>query len=225
MKRYLDFADSEIFAEFTDVEVLYDDENGFLLYGKDDCIANCYAADETAAKIISELIPKTVALVSVHGDVLKSVLTSGNFVIKDDCFQFEYHGNALKLPESDFFVRKLCVSDFNKIKTFYDDENYIKKLLEKGVFYGALDGENIIGAIGEHERGTIGLLYVNPKYRRMGVAKLLSVFKINETLSAQKTPVLHVVSGNVASYNLQKNVGYEVLPDKIYWLKPKEFYE
>lgn len=225
MKRYLDFADSEIFAEFADVEVLYDGENGFLLYGNADCIANCYAADETAAKIISELIPKTVALVSVHGDVLKSVLTSGNFVVKDDCFQFEYYGNVLKLPESKFFVRKLCVSDFYKIKAFYDDENYIKKLLEKGVFYGAFDGENLIGAIGEHERGTIGLLYVNPKYRRMGVAKLLSELKINEALRVQKTPVLHVVSGNIASYNLQKKVGYEVLPDKTYWLKPKEFYE
>ncbi len=226
MSLYTDFADSKWFYSFPDTEVLFENENGFLLYGKDDGLANCYAADEVTAKAIVKLIPKNVTLVSVRGDFIKNVLLNCGFVIQDDCFQFEYYGKPLNSPKSEFTIRKIGINDFDKIAAFYHSSvEYIKNLLKKGVFLAAFKDDEIIGAIGEHERGTIGMLFVKPTYRRKGIATLLMTAKTNEVLSKNKVPVLHVKKGNDASFYLQKNIGYELVTDKSYWLKPKDFYE
>lgn len=220
MKKFLSFADSKAFYLCPDAEVLFDDENGFLLFGKSDGLVNCYAKDLKTAKNVVSLIPKETKLISARGEDLKNLLLEKGLSISSNCFQFEYHLDDVVIPKSEYAVRPIGTSFLDKISPFYhNDKEYLRHLLNKGVFLGAFDGQELLGMIGEHSRGTIGLLFVKQNYRRKGIARLLMATKIKSLISQGRTPVLHVIDGNTASFNLQKNMGYDLLEDRVYWLK------
>ena len=64
-----------------------------------------------------------------------------------------------------------------------EDEGYLRDRLESGVMLGAFDGDILIGFIGVHGEGAMGLLQVHPDYRRRGVGKLLEAHQINHHLA------------------------------------------
>lgn len=98
-----------------------------------------------------------------------------------------------------------------------DSEEYIESRIEKGMI-GAFKGKDCIGFVGEHGEGSMGLLEVLPQYRRLGIGSALSKLMINKKLKEGRIPYDHVVIGNDASMEMQKNIGMSFSDSMVVWL-------
>ena len=100
------------------------------------------------------------------------------------------------------------------------DSEYIKKLLRRKWIYGAFLGKELVGFVGRHSDGSMGLLEVLPKYRRMGLGRDLEHFIIGVVLDEKKTPYAHIVLGNEVSMCLQNSVeGVEQANRLVTWFR------
>lgn len=95
----------------------------------------------------------------------------------------------------------------------YTDEEMDEVMRNKGVF-GAISGGALAGFIGRHADGAMGMLEVDPAFRRKGIGECLEKFIIGYVMTCGRTPFCDVVLGNDASFALQEKLG----------LTPSEFY-
>ncbi len=86
----------------------------------------------------------------------------------------------------------------------YDD---ITERISAGAMYGAFDGERMIGFMGLHGEGSLGLLYVDEEYRRHGIGESLQAYIINRVLEKGWIPFTQVSVDNEASWKLQEKLG------------------
>lgn len=110
-------------------------------------------------------------------------------------------------------------------RNYHNDPNdldYIRFLLEKGVFTGAYVGERCAGFIGRHSDGSIGLLDVLPEFRRLGIGAALQRRAVCDELRCGNVPFGQVVWDNHASLALQSAVGMAVSDDHLWWLELKD---
>ncbi len=98
-----------------------------------------------------------------------------------------------------------------------EDEGYLRDRLESGVMLGAFDGDILIGFIGVHGEGAMGLLQVHPDYRRRGVGKLLEAHQINHHLAWGETPYGSVLTANTSSLALQRSLGMTASVPTFHW--------
>ncbi|MBQ3898399.1 MAG: GNAT family N-acetyltransferase, partial [Lachnospiraceae bacterium] len=73
--------------------------------------------------------------------------------------------------------------------------------------YGIFENGEIAGFIGCHGEGSIGMLYIDEKYRHKGYAADLESFMFNRDLEHGRIPYGQVVLGNEASVKLQEKIG------------------
>jgi Acetyltransferases len=107
-------------------------------------------------------------------------------------------------------VRRLTEEDEEElVKTLpYDDEEEMRMLTKTGQMYGAFIAGEFAGRIGLHPEGCMGLLAVNPAFRRRGVGEALEAHLIRELLSRGITPYGQVRRDNAASMALSKALGF-----------------
>ena len=108
--------------------------------------------------------------------------------------------------------------DYVSARQEHNDCRYIKICIELGNMYGAFDCGKIVGFIGMHREGSIGLLYVDEPYRGRGIAEALEAFMVNRMLERGWTPYGHVVCGNKASESLQEKLGFYRAGKTVWWL-------
>ncbi|MDD3261618.1 MAG: GNAT family N-acetyltransferase [Oscillospiraceae bacterium] len=186
------------------------------------------AADEAAAERLAERAPQTPLLFVAHSKADKAAFekcrrASEKFPVKgcNPC-RFAIYTGKKPLPVSpEVSIRQLTLDYAPAISRQYhlfDNLSYIKKLLQKGVFYGAFFEDELAGFIGEHAEGSLGMLEVYPKFRRRGVATALEADAANRSLAKGQVPFGDVIVGNNASFALQHSMGFE-MPEKLhYWL-------
>lgn len=97
-------------------------------------------------------------------------------------------------------------------------EDFIARHLADGWVYGGYnEAGELVGFIGEHDEGAIGMLEVFPEHRRRGYAYELEGFLVNRMLACGRVPFTQVVEGNDASFALQRKLGFTVLPRVQCW--------
>ncbi len=80
--------------------------------------------------------------------------------------------------------------------------------LERSWIAGGYDASGeLVGFIGEHEEGSMGMLEVFPAHRRRGYARALEAALIDDFLAAGRVPYCHVAPANAASLALQASLG------------------
>lgn len=82
---------------------------------------------------------------------------------------------------------------------------------------GYKDNE-LVGFIGEHLEGGMGLLLVFPEHRRKGYAEELEKAYIKHTIDRGFVPFGQVVVGNEPSFKLQEKLGFEKSVNTIIWM-------
>ena len=88
--------------------------------------------------------------------------------------------------------------------------------------WGAFFGEQIVGFMGKHGKGEMGLLFVDPSFRGKKIAMALETYVINHELELGNLPYGAVVEGNEASFRLQEKLGLHASKGMIYWMCRKE---
>ncbi|SEB07244.1 FR47-like protein [Pseudobutyrivibrio sp. ACV-2] len=123
------------------------------------------------------------------------------------------------LPEGTISLAVL-MDDFPFISPEYDliTEDELKEVIEyKNIVLGYTD-EGIVGFIGEHLEGSIGLLYILPEYRRRGYASELEKEMFRRTREKGYIPFGQVVTTNDASIKLQESMGLTKSEGTVLWM-------
>ena len=87
------------------------------------------------------------------------------------------------------------------------DETELKKIVERKSMLFGYHEDHLVGFIGEHLEGSMGLLYVFPEYRRMGFAAALENAKIAEVMQKGFVPFAQIDKNNLPSLGLQEKIG------------------
>lgn len=84
----------------------------------------------------------------------------------------------------------------------------LERMLGSRRVLGGFEDGRLVGFIGEHEDGSLGLLEVFPESRRRGWGSALVATKANRQLAAGFTPWAQVWPGNEASLSLMASLGF-----------------
>ena len=141
------------------------------------------------------------------------------FSEKLECFQVAYYG---KRPSTDTAL-SIRTADKNDLPTLTANYRLISpEELEKVVMRGSVllgyDGDRLVGFIGEHLEGSMGLLYVFPEYRRRGFGAALQRRLIAKTMDEGYIPFGQVEKDNAGSLELQKKLGMTISDKLILWM-------
>ncbi len=138
------------------------------------------------------------------------------------CLQFVYtRKEPLPNPHAD--VRVLDENHLDFVCAGYEmhTRQELAERIRKKAMLGIFVKDELAGFIGEHSEGSMGMLYIAPKYRRQGLAAKLYTEMINRTLKMDRTPYCQVFEDNEASIRLQKKLGLYQAKGNIYWVGPK----
>ena len=136
------------------------------------------------------------------------------------CRQFAYTSD--KKPEMDerFTYRVLTASDAEYVKTHYAHgyEPDIDRALCAGRIIGAEYEGKLAGFIGMHGEGSVGMLEVDPAYRRLGIGTALEKYMFRRHMEKGHTAYGQVFVDNDGSLALQKSIGIEASKELIWWM-------
>ena len=141
------------------------------------------------------------------------------FSEKTECFQVAYYGEKPPCSAA-LTVRTADMGDLPMLTESYQlisPEELEEVVRRQGVLLG-YDGDRLIGFIGEHLEGSMGLLYVFPDYRRRGFAAALQTRLIARTMEQGLIPFGQVEKDNRVSLALQRKLGMARSDDLIVWM-------
>lgn len=92
------------------------------------------------------------------------------------------------------------------------DEAEVRRRLAAGTILGAFEGDDLVGFVGEHQEGSIGMLEVFAGHRGKGWGEALAATKANEMLSRGYTPWTEIYPYNKASLRIHEKLGFTVYP-------------
>jgi ribosomal protein S18 acetylase RimI-like enzyme len=137
------------------------------------------------------------------------------------CYQYVYPGNSPIEYQKRLEVSSPTREEMKIVKKNYKNlsENDLDELNALGYLYAAHDSDgNMVGFVGSHFEGSMGLLEILPQYRRMGYGYELECFIINKFLEMGLIPYCQVKIRNDKSKNLQSKLNMTKAPGQVDWL-------
>lgn len=200
--------------------VIYASDKGVMIYNLS---GDSYSisAEGDIEKILVCAKPDADAFL-VHQECF-APLVKNQFGLKNEmrCFTAVYTKPQGPEYKTDCEIKQLTLDYLDTVVATYShvsNKEYIERRIRDNYMYGAfLDGE-LLGYIGIHDEGAMGMLEVLPQHRRKGIGYALEAFLINELLRKGRAPYAHVIEDNNASLSLQRKLGMEILKDKVIWL-------
>ncbi|MCQ2555503.1 MAG: GNAT family N-acetyltransferase [Clostridia bacterium] len=134
------------------------------------------------------------------------------------CYQVYYDGEklplsgTLEMKELDMSYIPVIAANYN----MYSEEETIDTIKRHELF-GGFAGDTLIGFIGIHGEGSMGMLHIFDEYRKKGYGYEMEKFLINYQLDRGAIPYGQVVDDNEKSLFLQKKMGMKVSRRKFYW--------
>jgi len=137
------------------------------------------------------------------------------------CVNAVYFAKELLAHNHTLQISPLGAEDFDQIWEHYHslvDAAYLRGRLLAGEVFGGYAEGSLVGFVGCHAEGSIGLLEVLPQYRRLGYGRALTAFMTNRLLTAEMLPFSQLVPTNQASMALHHNLGFTIDTREVYWL-------
>ena len=212
LDRVLKRGSGEIIAEQDDALLILDNVSG----------ARMLACEDTAAGLclLDRYIGRECGLLMVSDCALgRTAFQRYGFDEKLECYQVAYYGE--KPPADDrISVRTAEEKDLPMLIENYQllsPEELGKVVRRKSILLG-YDQDQLIGFIGEHLEGSMGILYVLPAFRRKGYGAALQRRLIAKTMAEGYIPFGQVEKDNHASLHLQKKLGMTQSGNLIVWM-------
>jgi tRNA (guanine37-N1)-methyltransferase len=208
--------------------ICWDGEN-VLLLDKITGLCMMLAADEAALEQLMKKVPKHEEWIFTVQSFVKDTLKAQGFEVwgSGGCSQYLYTEKAF-LPVKYKDIRPVAVDDVEDLEYIsahyrHEDKEYIAGRIRAGEMYGAYAENKIIGFIGIHREGSMGMLYVDEAFRRRGIAGALESYCINRFIEKGRIPYCHVEENNTASEMLQERLGLYKAKNKAWWIKMLAF--
>lgn len=198
-------------------------QHGVLLFNTACEAVMMSAQNETEAERMLALLPPCAPMFVAHQNFyIGRVKSRFSFQKSITCVQAVYTKKQ-PLPElpNKVEIRVLGEEFLPFLEEHYSrasDDGSLLDRLRAGVMFGAFLRETPAGFIGLHEEGSMGMLEVLPKFRRMGVAQALETFLVNRLLAEGKVPFAQIVVGNEASLRLHRKLCFSVSQNTLCWL-------
>ncbi|TGA96347.1 GNAT family N-acetyltransferase [Sporolactobacillus shoreae] len=130
-------------------------------------------------------------------------------------------GHALTVLNPALKIRCLVDDDISLVKKYYpaSDLSYVLSRFKEKYLFGGFLNNVLVGFIGIHDEGSIGLLAVVEKYRRMGCGLKLMNFMIRYFLVNNNVPYSQISYTNKPSILLHQKAGMRISTETVEWLK------
>lgn len=202
------------------VDILYADMDGVFIKEQK---SNAYMISVKNFEKGQELlkgISKCNLIVSHQKYMVDYILNRFELGQKLECVQVAYMDKTKLDIDEGLEIRKLEQNQVELILEHYDklSKNEIKIILENGNLFGGYRNGILIGFIGNHLEGSIGILEVFPQYRRLGYGTTLESYIVNQMLEKDLVPFGQVEVSNKKSIALQKKLGFKISEESLYWI-------
>lgn len=128
-----------------------------------------------------------------------------------------------KAGEAGIEIVPLTMEHFEYANNLYhlsfDDPDYMKHRIERDPMYLALYKGEPAGIIGMHVDGSIGMLEVEPKFRRKHIGNALETYFYNKMIEAGQIPYGYIFHTNQISIDMQEKLGMYVAKENSFWLR------
>ena len=141
------------------------------------------------------------------------------FTEKLECYQVAYYGEKPAF-DTNLTIRAAEEHDLAMLAKNYQlisPEELERAVRRQSILLG-YDQGCLIGFIGEHLEGSMGLLYIFPEYRRRGYGTALEKHLIAKTLEEGYIPFGQVEKDNLNSLSLQSKIGMTRSDHLIVWM-------
>lgn len=211
-------------------EILYAEPDGVLLlvHAKGDGGAVLYqlSADtlETAKKLLP-LMTQAVPIVA-HQACCVEAVTAGQEYVVSPCVQAMWPSFTPPKGNPGVEIWPLDLGDLPVVEAHYhliDNPAELAERIASGSMFGACVEDQLVGFIGIHREGAMGMLTVLKEYQRHGIGRALVTHLIRQELRRGHIPYSQVFRENQRSMALQEKVGMELQPETIWWLLPRSF--
>ena len=137
-----------------------------------------------------------------------------------ECFQAVYQSQDYQPLSGNLRIEAATEEKLDIIMSHYKklDEWEVREVINRGNLFIGYHKDEVVGFIGQHLEGSMGILEVFPEYRRKGYGTELERFMINHTLEEEKIPFCQIETDNEKSLELQRKLGLTLSEDKVYWL-------
>ena len=98
------------------------------------------------------------------------------------------------------------------------EDRELREIIRRGELFAGYDNDKMIGFIGQHLEGGMGLLEVFPEYRRKKYGSELESWLIAHMQKQGLIPFCQIEVSNGNSLGLQRKLGLSVSEEKVYWM-------
>lgn len=202
-------------------EILYEKGKNILIYDRKSKVCVVTAENAEAGEVLLKYVPEETKLFTTSQVFMNDLLCKAfDCRILHECYQVcALQREALPVKHKD--IRLLTVDALPYVSEHYSPEEreYLKERILAKAMYGAYMEERLVGFVGEHAEGSLGILYVEESVRGRGIGSSLEAFMVNRQREWGYIPYGHVIVGNENSKKLQESLGLYFASDNIWWLE------
>ena len=201
---------------------------GEVLFADEDCVLMetptnmqyLYATNRPLSRRVMRAMTRPDALMcALSPEVVRDAKRVVGFNVMNPCHLCVYE--AAEPIDAGFVrdIRVLNASYLEAVLHHYSHPEYLKpdeleQMLRAGKMLGGFEDNRLVGYIGLHSDGAMGLLEVFLGHRRKGWGRALEAALINRQLECGQIPWGQVWPSNVASIRLQESLGLTVYPTR-----------
>lgn len=198
---------------------------GLLMYETRGEIYMLFAESKAAVRELVEQLPETDILLSDYPPMDDTLMKQRGFTFKAPCINVVYQKKTPIPVQTEIRLGPLAEGQVSLIAPHYHsyDPETLALFIREGQLLGGYLGETLVGFIGWHDEGAMGMLHVFEEHRRKGYAAAMEALQANLMLSRGELPHGQVYVGNEASLALQKKLGFTLADQTVCWFfKDKE---
>jgi GNAT superfamily N-acetyltransferase len=194
--------------------------DGLLLRERSDGLHFLYADTNRAVEALLKQLPPCDALVCDRTQMDSFLMAKLGFTVHQACINVVYEHKRPIDIRTELRLMPLSPSDAGMISRHYElhSAEEIAEYIRKERLLGGYLGNTLVGFIGWHPEGDMGLLHVFEAYRRQGFAYAMEALQINLMLKRGELPRGQVIRGNEASLALQVKLGFTVADSTVSWM-------
>ena len=212
LDRVLKRGTGEVIVEQEDALLIRDQISGAYMLACEDA--------ELGLQLLDHHIDEGCNLLMVSNEAIgQEAYKRFGFDEKIECYQVAYYGEK---PSTDvaISVRVADEHDLSMLIENYDriSPEELEMVVKRQSILLGYSQEKLIGFIGEHLEGSMGILYVFPEHRQKGYGSALQLCQMARIMDKGYIPFGQVEKENQASLLLQKKLGMTQSDNRIVWM-------